>query len=161
MAPARWFGIGSAEGSEQAAGARAVDEALVRDDAKLLIVFCSPSHDVPALLREIRSRAGDVPIVGCTTAGEIATAGPSDAGVVVAALGGAGFAVDTAVATDASRDLRGAGARVARCVPQRADLPHRVLLLLSDGLAGDQQEMCAAPMACWARRCRSWGLRRG
>jgi hypothetical protein len=82
-----------------------------------------------------------VPLIGCTTAGEIATTGPSDASVVVSAFGGEGFAVETAFATDASRDLRAAGAQVARCVPTRADLPHKVLLLLSDGLAGDQQEV--------------------
>jgi hypothetical protein len=33
--------VGSAHGLEARAGARAVDDALVRDDAKLLIVFCS------------------------------------------------------------------------------------------------------------------------
>jgi hypothetical protein len=139
--PARWFGVGSADGIELGAGGRAADEALVHDDAKLLVVFCSPAHDLPAVLREIRDRAGDVPLIGCTTAGEIATSGPSDASVVVAAVGGDGFAVQTAVATEASRDLRAAGARVAQCLPTRDDLPHKVLLLLSDGLAGDQQEI--------------------
>jgi hypothetical protein len=139
--PARWFGVGSAEGIEQGAGARAADEALLHEDPRLLVVFCSPSHDLPALLHEIRARSGDVPLIGCTTAGEIATAGPSDASVVVSALGGDGFAVETAAATDASRDLRAAGAGVAQCLPARADLPHKVLLLLSDGLAGDQQEI--------------------
>ena len=141
MQPARWFGLGSADGFEYAAGARAADEALVREDAKLVIVFCSGSHDLAAVVLDVRSRTGDVPLIGCTTAGEIATTGPTDAGVIVVALGGDGFAVDTAVATDASRDMRQAGARIARCVPERADLPHRVLLLLSDGLAGDQQEL--------------------
>jgi hypothetical protein len=82
-----------------------------------------------------------VPLIGCTTAGEIAAAGPRDASVVVTALGGDGFAIGTAAATEASRDLRAAGARVAECLPAREDLPHRVLLLLSDGLAGDQQEL--------------------
>jgi hypothetical protein len=138
--PARWCGVGSAEGVEEGAAARAADEALVRDDPDLLLVFCSPAHDLPALLREIRTRSGDVPLIGCTTAGEIATAGPRDASVVVTALGG-GFAVGTAAASEASRDLRAAGARVARCLPAREDLPHKVLLLLSDGLAGDQQEI--------------------
>jgi hypothetical protein len=139
--PARWFGVGSAEGVEEDAGGRAADEALVHDDPKLLVVFSSPSHDLPALLREIRARSGDVPLIGCTTAGEIAAAGPRDASVVVTALGGDGFAVETAAATEASRDLRAAGARVAQCLPAREDLPNRVLLLLSDGLAGDQQEI--------------------
>jgi hypothetical protein len=137
----RWFGVGSCVGDQERAGARAADDALLHDDPKLLIVFCSQAYDLRQLLRQIRARAGDVPLIGCTTAGEIATAGPSDASVVVAALGGSGFAVRTAVASEVSRNLREAGARVARSLPDRADLPHQVVLLLSDGLAGDQQEV--------------------
>ncbi len=137
----RWFGVGSCEGAQERAGARAVDDALIHDDPKLLIVFCSQAHDLRQVLRQIRKRAGDVPLIGCTTAGEIATAGPSDASVVVTALGGSGFAVRTAVATEVSGNLREAGAHVARSLPDRADLPHQVVLLLSDGLAGDQQEV--------------------
>lgn len=141
MQPSRWLAVGSAQGLEPRAGVRAVDDALVRDDAKLLIVFCSQSHDLDALLADIRSRAPGVPLIGCTTAGEIAASGPSEASVVVAALGGDGFAVETAAATDVSRDLRAAGAQVARCLPVREDLPHKILILLTDGLAGDQQEI--------------------
>lgn len=139
--PARWMAVGSAHGLETGAGARAADDALVRDDAKLLIVFCSQSHDLHGLLAEIRRRAPGVPLIGCTTAGEIAATGPSETSVVVTAIGGDGFAAETAAATGASRDLRNAGARVARCLPVRDDLPHKVLVLLSDGLAGDQQEL--------------------
>jgi hypothetical protein len=141
MQPDRWFGVGSYEGAQERAGARAVDDALTHDDPKLLIVFCSQAYDLGTLLRQIRARAGDVPLIGCTTAGEIATSGPNDASVVVTAIGGSGFAVRTAAATHASQDLREAGARVARSLPDRPDLPHKVLLLLSDGLAGDQQEI--------------------
>jgi hypothetical protein len=137
----RWFGVGSCVGDRKRAGARAADDALIHDDPKLLIIFCSRAYDLRQLLRQIRARAGDVPLIGCTTAGEIATAGPSDASVVVAALGGSGFAVRTAVASAMSGNLREAGARVARSLPDRADLPHQVVLLLSDGLAGDQQEV--------------------
>ena len=139
MQPDRWFGVGSAEGVD--AGARAAGDALRHDGAKLLVVFCSQAQDLPALLRQIRARAGEVPVIGCTTAGAIASSGPSDASVVVTALGGDGFAVRTAVATEASRGLREAGARVAHCLPVRTDLPYKVLLLLTDGLAGDQQEI--------------------
>lgn len=139
--PARWMAVGSAHGLETGAGARAADDALVRDDAKLLIVFCSQSHDLHGLLAAIRRRAPGVPLIGCTTAGEIAATGPSETSVVVTALGGDGFAVETAAATGASRDMRNAGATVARCLPARDDLPYKVLVLLSDGLAGDQQEL--------------------
>ena len=137
----RWFGVGAAEGHGQGAGARAVDEALVGDDPKLLVVFCSPVGDLHALLREISDRAGDVPLIGCTTAGEIGTSGPSDGSVVVAALGGPGFSVETACAMEASQGLRKAGSHAARCVPEGMEHPNRVLLLLSDGLAGDQREV--------------------
>jgi hypothetical protein len=139
--PSRWFAVGSAEGADPEAGARATDEALLRDDAKLLVVFASQSHDLPALVQRIQEHAGGVPLIGCTTAGEIATSGPSDPSVVVTAFGGDGFAIETAVATEASRDLRLAGARAARCVPQEDGRPYRALVLLTDGLAGDQQEI--------------------
>jgi hypothetical protein len=139
--PSRWFAVGSAEGSNPEAGGHAADQALAHDDAKLLIVFCSQSRDIAGMLRAIRARSGDVPLIGCTTAGEIATSGPGDGGVVVTALGGEGFAIDTAVATEASRDLRAAGAQVARCLHSDQTHPYRALLLLTDGLAGDQQEI--------------------
>jgi len=140
MPPDRWFGVGFCEGAP-GAGASAAGDALVHDDPKLLIVFCSQAHNLRHLLRQIRERAGDVPLIGCTTAGQIATIGPSDSGVVVTALGGKGFAVRTTVAVEASRNLREAGACVARGLPDRADLPYQAMLLLSDGLAGDQQEI--------------------
>ncbi|MFI6674934.1 FIST signal transduction protein [Kribbella sp. NPDC050470] len=141
MEPARWLAVGSAQGLDKRAAARAVDDALVRDDAKLLIVFCSQSLDLHGLLADIRQRAPGVPLIGCTTAGEIVASGPSEASIVVTAFGGDGFAVQTAAATEVSRDLREAGATVARCLPVREDLPHQILILLSDGLAGDQQEI--------------------
>lgn len=141
MPPSRWFAVGSADGSELSAGAYAAGEALVHDDAKLLVVFCSESQDLPALVGQICAVSGGVPLIGCTTAGEIATSGPREASVVVAALGGDGFTIETAVATGASSDLRAAGACAARCLPSAVDRPHRALLLLTDGLAGDQQEI--------------------
>ncbi|MDA0167796.1 FIST C-terminal domain-containing protein [Solirubrobacter taibaiensis] len=137
----RWVGVGrSAETDSATAGAEACSAALEgRADARLLIVFASPAHDLEALLAGIAP--GDVPLVGCSTAGEIATGGPGDRGVVVLALGGPGFAVCTAVATGASERLREAGGEVARCLDTVEPRPHRTLLLLSDGLAGNQQEI--------------------
>jgi len=56
MPTTRWFAVGSAGESEREAGLHAADEALIHDDAKLLIAFCSPSHDLPALVQQIRTR---------------------------------------------------------------------------------------------------------
>jgi hypothetical protein len=141
MPPPRWFAVASADGAQPDAGVHAADAALVHEDGKLMIVFCSQSQDLELLLAQINARAGSVPIIGCTTAGEIATSGNRERSVVVAALGGDGFVIDTAAATGASNDLRGAGARAARCLPSPAGHPHRAVLMLTDGLAGDQQEI--------------------
>ncbi|TQM42836.1 FIST signal transduction protein [Pseudonocardia cypriaca] len=141
MGTQRWLGVGQAEGTEPDAGTRAADGALVHADAKLLIVFCSEALDPPTVLRQINERSGGVPLIGCSTSGEIAPDGSGERSVVVMALGGDGFSVRTAAATPASHDLRAAGATVARCISGLDERPHRVLLLLTDGLAGDQREI--------------------
>lgn len=140
--PDRWFGVDDSNASDSfAAGARAAAEALVGGDPALLIVFASAAYDHFELLRGVREQAGDVPLVGCSTAGEIATSGPGDARVVVSALGGAGFSVATAAAIGASDRLREAGAQAASCLGAVAERSNTVLVLLTDGLAGDQAEI--------------------
>jgi hypothetical protein len=142
----RWVGVGhgvgSAVGAEAGLGARALTDAVEGRDPSLVIVFASSEVDVVAVVAEIRGRLDqDVPVVGCTTAGEIGTTGPSDRGVVVIALGGEGFSISAEVARDAAADLRLAGETVATSLSRIDDRPHRALLLLTDGLAGDQQEI--------------------
>jgi hypothetical protein len=141
-AATRWFGTGrSALADSERAGAAAATAALQGEDGKLVIVFASPSHDLVALLRGVRGHTGSVPLIGCSTAGEIAADGPGDAGVVVAALGGPGFVVRTAMAREASTRLRAAGEEVAVCAGDAPLHAHQALILLTDGLAGDQTEV--------------------
>ena len=142
VATRRWVGLGhSADEDARTAGTAAADAALRGADAKLLVVFCSDSYDLEVLLAGVRERGGTTPLIGCSTAGEIATGGPGDAGVVVMALGGPGFSVRTAAAGCAPHGLRAAGAEAAACLAEVEERPYRVLLLLTDGLAGDQQEI--------------------
>jgi hypothetical protein len=138
----RWIGVGSstAKGSREA-GVEAATAALGGADPKLLVVFVSPVHDLQALLAGIRSVAPETPLIGCSTAGEIATDGPSDASVVVTAIGGNGYSVATRAARNASRDLREAGAYAAACAENGPAGDNQILLLLTDGLGGDQQEV--------------------
>ena len=137
----RWMGVGrSAEADPRRAGADAASAAVAARHARLLVVFCSDAYDLSALLAGIASES-DAPLIGCSTAGEIATSGPSDSSVVVVALGGDGLSATTAVSTGLSSRLREAGADVATIVTADPDRPHQVLLLLTDGLAGDQQEI--------------------
>jgi hypothetical protein len=138
----RWIGVGSSSRVDsRAAGADAARQAVRGADAKLLVVFSSPSHELRALLEGVAEVARDVPLVGCSTSGEIATQGPGDASVVITAIGGPGFSVATSAGRNASQDLRQAGAAAAACAETVAPAAHKVLLLLTDGLAGDQQEV--------------------
>jgi hypothetical protein len=131
----------SAAPDARTAGEEAAGQALGADKASLLVVFCSDAYDLDLLVRTISERSGGAPLIGCSTAGEIAASGPGDSSVVVTAFGGEGFSVATAIATHASGRLREASAEVAAVVGRVPDLPNRVLMLLSDGLSGDQQEV--------------------
>jgi hypothetical protein len=139
----RWAAVGhSADPDAFAAGSAAVSAALAGDDPKLLVVFCSDSYDLPQLLSAISRRAPGTPLIGCTTAGEIATGRAATSSVVVTAFGGPGFAVRTAAAPQASSRLREAGEEVAESLAETFDAhPYRVAILLSDALAGDQVEV--------------------
>lgn len=141
-AGSRWFAVGRSTAVDaREAGRSAADEAIAGTEAKLLIVFCSDAYDLDELLAGINERSGGAPLIGCSTAGEIATSGPGDAGVVVAALGGTGFSAAAAVAYHASADLRAAGEGAASCYGELEQREHRALILLTDGLAGNQQEI--------------------
>lgn len=139
----RWMAVGrSGHADASAAGTEAAVAAMSGgDEPRLIIVFAADGYDASALLSAVRAVTGDVPLVGCSTAGEIASSGPGDAGVVVTAMGGIGFSVATCATEHISADLRGAGAAAAGALDEVGAAEHRILLLLADGLAGDQQEI--------------------
>jgi hypothetical protein len=143
VAQQRWTGTGRSQAQPaRAAGREAALQALRgRTDAALVVVFFSDALEPSELLVGVREITGDVPLVGCSSAGEIAADGPGDGGVVLMALGGPGFGVATSVARVADGGLREAGVQVAAAAVGVAHLPHRALVLLSDGLAGDQEEL--------------------
>lgn len=135
--------VGSSSAPDAATAATEVASgALAHDDAKLVAVFASDRYDLDTFARTLRQHAGAAPVIGCSTAGEIVPGGPRDASAVAIALGG-DFSVSTAVGRRASTELRGAGAQAAGCLRDEdvRGREHRVLLLLSDGLGGDQQEV--------------------
>ncbi|HTW06287.1 MAG TPA: FIST N-terminal domain-containing protein [Acidimicrobiales bacterium] len=124
------------------AGRDATAAALQQRDAKLVIVFASVLHDLSRMLEGVNDVADGACVVGCTTQGEIAPGGPYDGSVVVAALGGAGFAVSTAAEPNVSGRQREAGELLAARAAADGDdpeHPHRVLILLTDGLTRDQE----------------------
>jgi hypothetical protein len=136
----RWCGVGcSSHPDARTAGVEAAAGAMAAPDARLIIVFTSDAQEAEPLLAAIRGVTGEIPLIGCSTAGEITPAGPADATVVVLALGGPGFTVATAAASvhDGSRQ---AGEDVAQCL-REIDAPHKILVLLADSVAANHQEI--------------------
>jgi len=137
----RWIGVGTSDDPDaRRAGTEAARAALLGPDACVLLAFASDDLDLDAFAAALVEVAGDVPVVGCSTAGEIGPGGISDGAAVVVAFGGSGFQARTALARGASKDLRRAGAEVTTAA-HPSDGAHRTVILLSDGLAGDQQEV--------------------
>jgi hypothetical protein len=141
------MGVGRSEDKDSAtAGSAAARAAVVADDARLLIVFCSDAYDLPVLLAAVRAEAPGVPLIGCSTAGELAVAhdeaSAGDTAVVVTALGGPGFSIATRHALIAGDNgLREASFQAAGCLSDVEPREHTVVMVLSDGLAGDQEEI--------------------
>jgi hypothetical protein len=139
----RWADVGRSAHPDAAIAAHDAARGALGDheDAALLLVFASGSYDLRILAAAVAEVALGIPIVGCSSAGEIAADGPGTGSVVVIALGGEGFSFSLAAATTAGAAPRDAGMRVAACVGDVADRAHRVLLLLADGPAAIHAEL--------------------
>jgi hypothetical protein len=126
------------------AGQDAVGQALTGEAPALVMLFASTAHDLAEVARGIRRRVPQhVPLVGCSTAGEIVGTGSHDASIAVMVFGG-GFTVHVACADGLAEDSRRAGEEVATRLmrlQQGETSAHHVLMLLSDGLTGDQQAL--------------------
>jgi hypothetical protein len=140
--PRRWFGVGQSRVPDSAkAGAEAAGEAVRGRTPKAVFVFCSVAHDLPALLAAVRAESGpDAAIVGSTTMGELGSAGVSDGGVAIAALGGDGFTVQTRVAHIDRDHPRDAGVAAAAAMHGMHD-DNQALILFCDGLSGRPHEI--------------------
>ena len=138
----RWVGAG---GSTAADVESAVDEswsaAVAGREPGLVIVFCSTAYSLADVAAAVQARAGGAPVIGCSTSGEVATAGPSESGLALWALGGEGFDVRTGAGQGSPDGLRSAAAEAAACIEGVPDALTSVLVLLADGLCGDQMEV--------------------
>ena len=141
--PARdhWMAVGSSADPRPRSAGREAAAAVAGSQPSLLLAFFSTSLEPVELLAGIMDEAGDVPLIGCSTAGAITAHGSADGSVAVMALGGNGFSVATAAAAGIHSRMREAGSEVAGCLAGVASRPHRVLIMLSDGLAGEHEEL--------------------
>jgi hypothetical protein len=141
-------GIGTSDVTDsRLAGASAARDALAQmgdDKPALIMAFASVRYDLPAVVAAINEVTGAVPLVGASASGQIhdgELTGP-EPNCSVLALSGAGYRFGVGCAEGAAVDAVGTGRELARSArdaagPQRS--PYEALILLSDGLIGDQQ----------------------
>ncbi len=96
-------------------------------------LFCSPGPDLESLVKGVAECVGTKNIIGCTTAGEISTAGFSTDSAVLAGMVSDQLDVEVASVSRISRDSTESGRKLA----QRFSNAVRYIQLFSDGVTGD------------------------
>ena len=135
-------GVGISSGSDAyVVGANACEEAIGRMGPltpHLLIVFASPQYDQEKMLAGVRSVGGDALVVGCSTAGEITTAGPANRhSVAVMALCAPEMKFFAGVGENVANGARDAGRRVADVVKSAFGGEFNALMIFPDVLSGN------------------------
>lgn len=140
--PQSWVKVGA---SNLENGNDALEQALaaldLSDSPRLLVVLAAPRYDLTALSAALQQRLPETRVIGCTTAGEIAAGSALTQSLVLWALGGTGVRVSTGFGRSEGQGLRQAALEAAGCLQRLERLENTVLVLLSDGLGGDQMDV--------------------
>lgn len=127
-------------------------DALDQPDVHVVVIFASAVHDVAALAVDLQGRFGpDVPVVGCTTAGEITPGGYRESVITGFSLGGPDFAVGVELIENLQSFNVAQGHAIVRRALRQLDrtggLPARegtFALTLIDGLSGCEEAVVSA-----------------
>lgn len=140
--PQSWVKVGCSNLED---GRDALEQALqnlaLTDSPHLVVVLAAPRYDLSEISVALSGRLPDSRLIGCTTAGEIAAGSALTHSLVLWALGGTGVRVSTGFGRSDDQGLRQAAVEAASCLESLERLQHTVLVLLSDGLGGDQMEV--------------------
>jgi len=140
--PQSWVSVGASTLEDTTA---AVEEALgqltISGPAALVVLMAAPRYDLHTAAALIEPRLPEARLIGCSSSGEIAPAGALTQALVIWALGGSGVRVSTGWGESTGQGLRQAASDAAQCLNQLERRAHTVLMLLSDGLGGDQREV--------------------
>jgi hypothetical protein len=140
--PQSWVKVGCSNLED---GREALEQALqnlaLTDSPRLVVVLAASRYDLSEISVALSGRLPDSRLIGCTTAGEIAAGSALTHSLVLWALGGTGVRVSTGFGRSDDQGLRQAAVEAASCLESLERLQHTVLVLLSDGLGGDQMEV--------------------
>lgn len=141
-----YFRRAHSRATEARQAAREFHAGVSQPDMAMVVFFCSSAYDLPALADELNRLFGDVPLYGCTTAGEI---GPG--GYCAHSLSGFSFAAGACSAVGERFSLLQdfsftAGQAFARNLLQRleegdsaASQGNTFAFLMIDGLSGREE----------------------
>lgn len=123
-----------------------VRTALSQPETNLVVFFCSSTYDLQKLTAEVARQFGDIPTVGCTTAGEIGPAGLCEGSITALSLAAGACTPVVGCLENLRRFQPSKGIAFARAL--RRDLEERVpdsgahstfAFLLVDGLFGHEE----------------------
>ncbi|MEB3169390.1 MAG: FIST N-terminal domain-containing protein [Synechococcaceae cyanobacterium] len=141
-ASGRWVRVGSSLASDpETAVQQACHTLLEAGQPLLVLIFSSPRHDINRLAALVAQRCPEARVIGCSTSGELESQRSLAGGLCLWALGGQGLSVATGMGQGDDRGLHQAAHAAARCLEQLERRAHTVLILLADGLCGDQMEV--------------------
>lgn len=120
-----------------AAGREACKEALDKagGEANLIIVFSSVAHNQEDVVKGVRAVSKNIPLVGCSDAGEITTQGPDSGKIAVMALNTDKIEYSLGVGRGADKDSFQAGKQAAEAVDASSKTPASLFVMLMEGLA--------------------------
>lgn len=139
-------GVGFSTASDAAtAGRDACREALggaQPEPEDLVLVFATVDHDPATLLQAVRAESGAAHVTGCTGYRVFTAISRGALGCAVAYLPAGDARFGIVAVENVGDDLEGSAHRATAEARKAAgpDLGHSVIMLLSDGLAGDQRE---------------------
>lgn len=131
--------------------AEELHRALFQPDLRLVVVFISADHDISALAAALDDAFAPVPVVGCTTAGEIAPDGYREGSVSGLSLAAPDFSVATVLVRDLQNFNINVGQEVLRQAMQEirrqapgAGRDQMFAFTLIDGLCGCEEAVVSA-----------------
>lgn len=124
---------------------QALEQALLdlqcTQDPKLIVALIAPNFDLTAIAEQLHATFPHTQVIGCTTSGEITPGGAVANALVLWALGGSAIEVSTGSGQGDEHGLRQAATEAAHCLDHLEQRANTVLIVLSDGLCGDQMDV--------------------
>jgi hypothetical protein len=122
------------------AGREAMEHSMKKMSRRpdVIWAFGASSFDQAKLLEGMRTVAGDIPLVGCTTDGEISTSGLSTDSVVVLSLASDHIQFRTLAVESLSKNSLSAGVNLGK---KLQDTGCKYLQIFSDGLKGNATQI--------------------